>query len=812
MIPKMKTDMRDRNSRPTSYNEHTLRVIEFDQVREIIGSLAGSAEGRAAVLDITPLKNPAAARSLLTEVDEIMQALQFDDPLPGMNFHSIRNFFSRLRITGTVLEIEEIVTVADNLETAGDIRAYFDDRAEKYPAVSCITGELSCHDELVKHVRNVITPELEIADNATPELRAIRRKLSKKRGELRNSVETILSNLSDDIISERTITVRDGRYVLPVRDYMKKRLPGAVHDRSQTGKTLFIEPLEIIEGNNQLRELELAEKVEIMRIIGELTRKIAAIVDEIEHNQDILVRIDCLAARARYGAAVGGIIPKINDDPVISIKGGRHPLLNWKYRNEDGGSRVIPLDIGIGGDVQTMVITGPNAGGKTVALKTLGLMVMMALSGIPIPATADSSIFAPGRFFADIGDEQSIEDDLSTFSSHMKHIITILNEAGPRTLVLLDELGGGTNPTDGEAIALAVLKRLTGAGVITLATSHHDGLKVFAYDTPGVINASMEFDHEHHRPAFILRKGVPGSSYAFEIAERMGMQSDVLKDAEMIAGTAKKTLEGLIADMEEHVRTADRERETAITEREKLEAARTSYEIRLEELTEKSREILSQANAESKKMLDDTNRRIESVIKSLREEKASHESIVSAKAIIRDTAKELEKTAATIPPPKKKKKAKPLGKLAGGMYVRVESLGAEALVEEVLDDGRKARIRVGNSKATLIVKRDDLTAGTKPPKRSVQNVIVNVPSASSVSNEIDLRGMMFDEARDALEQFLPAVGMSGWETARIIHGKGSGALRNKIGKYLETHEQVMSFRLGNWNEGSSGVTIVTMKR
>jgi len=508
---------------------------------------------------------------------------------------------------------------------------------------------------------------------------------------------------------------------------------------------------------------------------------------------------------------VEGVIPTISDEPFISIVNGRHPLLDWKYRKDETAAGVVPLTIEIGDTHHTMVITGPNAGGKTVALKTVGLMILMALSGIPVTAGPDTVVFAPPDFFADIGDEQSIENDLSTFSSHMKNIVTILRNARGKTLVLLDELGGGTNPSDGEAIALAVLRRLTGVGTLTIATSHHDGLKLFAHETDGVVNASMEFDHENHRPKFTLKTGVPGSSYAFEIAARMGMPDDVLREAESLAGSEKKSLENLIAEMEKHLKQAEKDRKTAAGERMEMQAARKEYETKLEEITDKKQDLLAEALAESRKIVEDANRLIESTIKSLREKKASHEVIVEAKSGISKMAAEITKKAARIPQ-KESKRRKPVDILKRGLSVWAASLGTYAVVEEVLSTGTRARIRVGKSKVTTVMDKKNLLLDDRPQKRRKQKIVVNVPSPRITSQEIDLRGMTFDEARDALDVFLDSFAASGFDTACIIHGKGTGALRKKIGKYLNGHEAVESWRLGNWNEGSSGVTVVTLKK
>ncbi|MFC1541086.1 endonuclease MutS2 [Candidatus Latescibacterota bacterium] len=793
-----------------SYNRHVLRVLEFEPVREIVSTFADSEEGKSGLAALVPLKDTETARKLLAETGEIMTAVRFDDPVSAIAVRNIRGIFPRLKVPGSFLSIEEIAAVGDNLELADDISGYFGDKAEKYHIISSITSEIVCHPEIHKNIRKMITPDLEIDDNATPELRSIRRKLNSTRNALRKSIEKRLAGLSEDIISERIVTIRDGRHVIPVRDSMKKHVPGAVHDRSQSGKTLFIEPLDTIEANNQVRELELAEQAEIHRILIILSDSISEIVDDLEQNQDTLVRLDMISAKARFGVRVEGVIPKIADEPVVDISGGRHPLLDWKFRKEGNIKTVVPLNIKIGGQVRTMVITGPNAGGKTVALKTFGLILLMALSGIPVTAGPNTSVYAPPEFFADIGDEQSIEDDLSTFSSHIKQIVTILKSAGPNTLVLLDELGGGTNPSDGEAIALAVLKKLTGVGAVTIATSHHDSLKVFAHEAEGVKNASMEFDTKNHVPTFVLRTGVPGSSYAFEIAARMGMPADVLGEVESIGGSEKKSLEGLISEMEEHARQAEKDRKTAESERLKAETARKEYELKLEEIIAHKKEKMSEALTDAKKIIEDTNRQMELIIKSMRESKSSHDAIVEAKAIIGE-ARETLKKKSTVLNPKPKKKRKPLGTLEKGMTVWAESLGSNAVVEDILSGGSKARIRVGKSKAAVVVDAKNLSAADISQKEKPQSVVINVPARQISSMEINLLGMTFEEAKDMLDTFLADLNTSGLDTAHIIHGKGTGALRSKIGKYLDKHEHVESWRLGDWNEGSSGVTIAKLK-
>ncbi|MDP2983648.1 MAG: endonuclease MutS2 [Candidatus Latescibacter sp.] len=797
---------------PISFDSHALRVVEFDRIREIVSSLADSSAGQSMLAGISPLDDIIQIRRLLDEVDEVIRALRFDDPLPGLSLHDLREVFPLMGIQGHRLEIETIAAIAENLAIARCLKEYFSDRAEKYPIMSGLAAPIVPHEEIEKTIRKVITPDLTVSEDASPELRSIRRKLEQAKASLRSLIEKTLNALSDEVVGERVITLRNGRFVIPIRDAMKNRVPGAVHDRSQTGRTLFIEPLASIEGNNQVRELELAEQEEINRILLELSALISRSAEDIRRNQDIIVRLDVITAKARYGVITEGSIPRISDSVSLNIKKGRHPLLDWKYRKKTDGSRVVPLDMEIGESAVTIVITGPNAGGKTVVLKTVGLLTAMALSGLPVPAGEGTTVFLPFGMYADIGDEQSIEDDLSTFSSHMKQIVTILREAGRGSLVLLDELGGGTNPADGEAIALAVLRRLTSIGAITFASTHHGGLKVFAHETEGVMNASMQFDSEHLRPTFVLRAGIPGSSYAFEIAARMGMPQSVLSDAETLAGGERKSLESLILEMDQRVRQAEDERRKAESERLRMEMEKEKYEIKLREYSEKRQEMLGEAISESKKIMETANRSIESAIRLIKEKNASRDSIAEAKSLVSQAAAEIQKKADQIPRHEEKKKRPPLVELKRGQRVWVDSISAIATVEQVLDGGRRARILAGKSKASLVVNASDLSGFEIELKKTEQTVRVSAPSVEIESTEIDLRGMTFDEAREALDFFLDRLHLSGIETATIIHGKGTGALRSKISPWLDKHPFVDSRRLGNWNEGSYGVTVVTLNK
>ncbi len=790
--------------------EHALRVLEFDHLREIVAGLADSPLGRGRLRALLPGSDPADVRDRLAETGAWMDLLRIDDPFPGLGVHDLSPLFPRLNVAGVVLDIEDIAAVAADLELARLVREYLDPRAERYPVLIAIAGNLAAHAPLEQAIRRVITPEMTIADDASPKLQSIRHHLVRARDALRTVVQDTLDGLPDDIVSERHITIRNGRLVIPVMDSMKRRVPGAVHDRSQTGKTVFIEPLVSIEGNNRVRELELEEEEEIRRILADLSARIAEVREDIAANQDILTRMDDGKARARYGIRVAGSVPAILDGPSFRLREARHPILDWKWRMEGRGRTVVPLDISLGGENATIVVTGPNAGGKTVTLKTVGLIIAMALSGLPVPAREGTEVGVFRDLFADIGDEQSIENDLSTFSSHMRHLVAILKSAGAGSLVLLDELGGGTNPDDGAALAVSVLENLTGSGALSIATTHLGALKVFAHDTPCVLNASMQFDTERLTPTFVFLTGVPGSSYAFEIAARLGMPPAVLDRAELLAGGERKTLEGLIAEMEEHRRLADEERRAAELARIETEGIRRDFETRRDEIKKRRTELMAEAVADARKLVTDINRRIETSIKSIRDTEADRETVSAARQEAVEITRRIEEEAARLPV--KEQRKRPARVLEPGRRVWVDSLASDAVVEELLDNGRRARVRVGRSAAAVVVPAKTLFEPEAPEPAAPQSSGgVRVRSDAPESNEIDIRGMTFDEAEPALDAFLDGLHLAGMETGCIIHGKGTGALRDKVRGYLDRHRHVESHRLGYWNEGSSGVTVVTLK-
>lgn len=792
-------------------DRHTCAVLEYDRILAIVASHAQSAQGRDRILKIVPRSDRNAISDELAEASELMDALRFDDPLPGIDAHDLREMLPLLDLDGYHFDIEDIAFVADNLDRASDVRRWFDDRSDKYPRMHEVIKNLALHNDLVRDIRRIVTPDHEIADDATPALRSIRRKLENARASLRSLVEKALERMPDDILSERVVTIRNGRYVIPVRDNMKGKVSGVIQDRSQTGRTLFIEPMASIESNNEVRELELAEQAEVYRIIDDLSRRLREIGHDIAANQHTLMHVDDRMARARYGVTVEGSVPTIHDRMELVLHKARHPLLDWRYRHGKNGRTVVPLDMTFGGETRTVVVTGPNAGGKTVALKTVGLLTLMALSGLPVPAGENTAVFVPQAVLADIGDEQSIEDDLSTYSSHMKHMVEILERAGEGAIVLLDELGGATNPADGEAIGLAVLETLTGRGTLTLATTHLGGLKVFAHETEGVSNASMEFDTDHLRPTFAFRMGIPGSSYAFDIASRMGMPRSVLRRAEELGGGERKTLEGLIAEMEEHVRRADEEARKAQSERIDMEHTRRKYDTLLSELRDRRDDMMREAVNSSEEIMNGANRSIEAAIRSIKESAASTEAVREARKQV-ETAKENIHKKKTKLRKKKREAGAPVENPEKGMHIYAPALSAKAVIEEVLDDGRKVRIRMGTSKASLVVATSGLEMTSAPQKQKAQRVSVKYSTDSTDSMEIDLRGMTFDEAKDALDIFIDRLTVAGFEIAHIIHGKGTGALRKKLEPYLDRHPAVLSRRLGAWNEGSSGVTVVTLKK
>lgn len=782
----------------------TLQTLEFDKLRDGIALRAGSVLGREEILGMRPSDDPDTIDSLLRPVIETVNLIAFDDPVALSRVPDIRAALGGCRTPGTILSVVELLQVGEVLYGTRRLHSYVSKRKSKYPALFEIIVQLEPNPELEEALSGALDPATEtVRDSASPELRRLRRQIEQLRSSIREKVESLAGSLSDTILQDRLVTLRNGRHVIPVREGHKGSVQGIVHDQSASGQTLFIEPMVSVEMGNRLRQLEHAEKQEVERILLMLTGQVATAQDAIQQNLTTLARFDTIYAKAIYCKELDCTEPVFNREGRFILRGGRHPLLAGRLKTEDREQDLVPLEVTLGTEAfWTLILTGPNAGGKTVALKTVGLLSLMAQSGLPVPARENSEFPILSGVFADIGDKQSIENDLSTFSSHASNLATICNEADGQSLVLLDEIGASTDPDQGSALAMSLLGALTDRGTRTIATTHHGALKAFAHETDGIENGSMAFDADTLEPTFRLRLKVPGSSYAFEIARRFGMPAEVVDKAAEIAGSDVGRVEALIQDLDETYRRYAEQLEAVETEREAIEAQKQKFQKGLADIEERERNLKRNAEQEAKRILEGANKLIENTVEAIRRNEADKDSIRAAHKTIAEEKAKLQASIEDVPVPNGPD-------VSAGDSVYIGRLGKEGTV--INDPGASGRllVEVGSLRVEVSPGEVEIRRKAKPeaPDRQPK---VHIDRADAVSMEVDLRGLTVDEASDVVDQYLDSLSLAGMEQATIIHGHGTGALRKKIGDFLKRHPLVREQRLGNPGEGGAGVTVIKL--
>ncbi len=779
-----------------------LQTLEFSKILGLIAKRAVSVPGRDEVESLAPADNPERIEARLRPVLEAMDLIGYDDPIPIGRMPDIRAAIRTAAVPGSTLTIGELIQIDEIARISRRFVGYFFKRKAKYPRLQALVGGLSQHPDLEARIHRTIDPPTEtIKDSASVELRRIRRSLEQTRSGIRSSVESILNRLPDTVVQERLITIRNGRFVIPVRENQKHRLEGLVHDQSSSGATLFVEPMATLALNNRLRQLELAEQQEVKRILRELTGSVAEIGDSLLENLRILGNFDAVYAMADFSRELKCSEPIFNLEGRLELHDARHPVLVHRLLGENRSDSIVPLSLSMGNDaIRTLVLTGPNAGGKTVALKTVGILALMAQAGLPVPTAEQSQFPIFTGVFADIGDAQSIENDLSTFSSHVANLVEVTNHAEARSLVLLDEVGASTDPDQGAALAMALLNTLTERGCHTVATTHHGALKAYAHRTAGMANGSMAFDAATLTPTFQLRLNTPGSSYAFEIARRLQMPSDIVDEAERIAGSDIGRLEALIADLDDTYQRYNEELGRARSNRREIESLKAEYNSRLREVEQRERALKRGAEEEARRILDGANALIERTVSELRQRNADRGAIKKARADVQQARRELADTVETLeaPPPA----------LKPGCRVRVRSLGKEGIVADGRIEGTRVSVEVGNVR--LQVRRAELELLEPAEETPSEAARTGFVARDTVATEVDLRGMTVDEAVEAVDRYIDELYLVGMEHAAVIHGKGTGALRRAIGAHLQRHEFIKSQRLGLHNEGGAGVTVITL--
>ena len=657
---------------------------------------------------------------------------------------------------------------------------------------------------LLKYIESSIESEESIFDNASPSLANIRRLIARANDRIRERLNGFLhSSQMQKYLQEPIITIRNNRYVIPVKQEHRASVPGIVHDQSSSGATLFIEPMSVVEANNEARQLMLKEEEEIQRILADLTQKTADLADEIKDSLDILIRLDFIFAKGAFSLAMNCSCPKIADDLSLRIVKGRHPLID---ENE-----VVPISLDLANDCSTLVITGPNTGGKTVTLKTVGLFVLMAQSGLNLPAAYGTSLGIYNNVFADIGDEQSIEQSLSTFSSHMTNIVRILKQAETGDLVLFDELGAGTDPTEGAALAMSILDYLRDRGIKAMATTHYSELKVYAITNTGVINASMEFDVETLRPTFRLLIGVPGKSNAFEISKRLGLDDRLIDGAKKYLSQEDIRFEDVLRKIDTDRVIAEEERDKAQAYLAEIEDLKNKHQDLLDKLEQRRDKIVSESKQEARRILKEAKESADLIIEEIRRTAQINDKRERNKAIeqARKDLKELVDGLEERPDDKRLKGGKPPKRLKAGDTVYITSLDQKGQVIGEADSSGNLTLQVGIMKVNAHISDLRLVKEEKPiVKKTSRELRLRT---ASISSELDLRGQNAEDALLNTDMYLDEAFLAGLKEVTIIHGKGTGILRTSIQQMLRKHPHVDSFRLGKYGEGESGVTVVVLK-
>ncbi|HEY8422256.1 MAG TPA: endonuclease MutS2 [Thermoclostridium sp.] len=792
-------------------NEKVLRVLEYDKIVERLADRASSNLGKELAGELMPSTDFDEIKQALKETTDAVTCILRKGSPPLGGIHDIRSSIQRA-VAGGMLNPGELLRVADVLRASRKLKGYITQdkmELEDTNTILLLCSNLGTNRTLEDRLDQSIESEDQLSDYASPALASIRRDIRRLQDSIKDKLNSIIRSAQNKkIMQDAVVTLRGDRYVVPVKAEYRSQFPGLVHDISQSGATIFIEPLAVVEANNEIRQLKNKEEREIERILMELTGEVANNADLLTENVKLLSRIDFAFAKARLSLDIKGVEPVLNTERRIVIKKGRHPLIDPAV--------VVPVDISLGDSFSTMIITGPNTGGKTVTLKTTGLFVLMAQAGLHIPAAENSEMCVFRKVFADIGDEQSIEQSLSTFSSHMKNIVNILNEVDEDSLVLFDELGAGTDPTEGAALATAILDRLTKRGIRTMATTHYSELKIYAMTTPGVQNACCEFDVETLRPTYRLLVGIPGRSNAFSISKRLGLDEGIIEDAKNFLTGEDIQFEELLSDIQKNRLETEKEREQATREMREIERLKEAAREQKKKIEDEKENILNQARKEARSILADARRQAEAIMERLKElEKAYHQQnvereMMELKQNVRQKINELdERMAESVLP--RKGYAKPPESLKPGDTVMIINLNQKGTVLEAPDKDGNVLIQAGIMKIKMHITQLRLVDEQRNITDSIQNTRVSGVKSGNVGLELDIRGLNIEEARVKIDKYIDDVVIAGLHEVSIIHGKGTGALRKGVHEFLSKHPHVKSFRLGKYGEGETGVTIVTIK-
>lgn len=786
-------------------NQRTKTILEYEKITHMLAEQAFAAETKEKIRHLSPYTDSYKIEEELEETEEAVRLLTIKGSLPIGSFYEIDSIGARAQKGGR-LSISQIRKVGYNIKTAVAVAGFLNEPASGLETIYELVNLLQTFPDLVKRIDRAFLTDEDIADAASPALRRIRAAKLKAESDIRDKLNKMLTG-NKDLLQDEIITVRADRYVLPVKQQYRNQFPGIVHDKSSTGATLFIEPQVVVELNNRMKELESEEIAETDRILFDFSNEIANLAEVLSNNQRILIHLDYMMAKARLAVLMNAERPRISDSGQLLLKGARHPLISRDV--------VVPIDVSLvqGG---ILVITGPNTGGKTVTLKTVGLMAMMFQSGLFIPASQSGEMPVFDNIFADIGDEQSVEQSLSTFSSHMTNIVRIIKNIRKNSLTLLDELGAGTDPAEGAALAIAILEELKEKNVQVLATTHYTELKKYAVQTEGVQNASMEFDIETLSPTYRLIMGTPGKSNAFEISKKLGLDENIVRKAADLLNEGDIAFESILEAIEHNKKQAEKERDEALELNllMKQEHARADKEI--EQMRKRVSNEIAEAKEKARHIIEEAERVSEELVKEMRElDKGSNFGRRANKlGKIRKKLREADKTLGEDSSAKIDYRPANKEEIKRGVRVKVMTIGQNGVVIDDVDSRGNVSVQVGSMKLKAMLKDlqiiDDGRSGKK--KLITASKRSGLSKTRTISSSIDIRGKNAEEAVADVLKYIDDAVISNLARITIIHGRGEGILQEAIRKELKSHSQIESFRYGNYNEGGEGVTIADLKK
>lgn len=788
-------------------NYKSLTTLEYDKIIDRLVSFAASDKAKERLKKLVPMTDIHDINAALSETSDALSRVYAKGAVSFGGVHDIGVSVKRLEI-GSSLNTVELLHISSLLTAAARVKNYYEDTTDS------LTGYFHALEPLTPlntEIKRCIVSEDEISDDASANLRSIRRQKVLAAERIHTELNKMLNSSSvRNCLQDFVITSRSGRYCLPVKAEYKSQVPGMVHDQSATGSTLFIEPAAVVKLNNDIRELELKEQAEIEAILAELSAKASEFTDELLTDFQVLTTLDFIFAKAQMSKQYKCSCPVMNTNNYINIKKGRHPLID--------PHKVVPIDIYLGKNFNLLIITGPNTGGKTVSLKTVGLLTLMAQSGLHIPALDHSELAVFDNVFADIGDEQSIEQSLSTFSSHMTNTVSILKEADAHSLILFDEIGAGTDPTEGAALAISILNDLHKRGITTMATTHYSEIKVYALTTDGVENACCEFDVESLRPTYRLLIGIPGKSNAFAISKKLGLPDYIIKDASARMDADDVQFEDLLSDLEHSRITIEKERAEINAYKQEIQQLKDELKTKSDRLDERRDKILRKANEEAAAILKDAKEYADQTIKTMNKHGMTVKELEKQRSAIRDKMNKRQEKLSVQAAKPKAHKAHDISEFKVGTHVRVLSMNLIGTVTAPPSPKGEITVQMGSlstktkiNNLEILVGYKDPEEAKKAPKGAGGSGKIKMSKAASISHEINLLGLTVDEAVAKLDKYLDDAYISRIPQVRIVHGKGTGALRNGVTAYLRGVPYIKSFRLGEIGEGDTGVTIVDFK-